>query len=306
MEDWKRAQTRLDNIRSVQPILSALRTISLGSWRMALRKRDNAQRYVARLESMLPALGPHIRPPSHRKLLPEQEAGQKRPLPPERIVVLAIGSERGLCGTFNAAVVGCVERHLMELSADEAQVEIMALGTRISRIFHRRRQPLRWSGTLSVTALPDYHLALDLTRRWLTRYEERDLDAVDLVYNAYRGTARYIPTVVRLIPPSLPAVERLGTLSYEFWPPPIIETDPAGLYARLMEQWLSANLYSLLLDSAAAEHSARFQLLEGATQNARRLVTELMLVVQTARKQAITREMQDLAAGAGLIGIRPA
>ncbi|MCR4405797.1 MAG: F0F1 ATP synthase subunit gamma [Anaerolineae bacterium] len=304
MEDWKRAQARLDNIRSVQPILSALRTISLGSWRMALRKRDDAHRYATRLEDMLPALWPHIRLTSHRELLPDQEPRQKMPPSPERIVVLVIGSERGLCGTFNTAVVGCAERHLAELPAG-AQVELMVLGTRVSRIFHRRRQPLRWSGTLSMMALPDYRLALSLTRQWLARYQAHDLDAVDLVYNAYRGTVRYIPTVVRLIPPALPATEQAGNSSSELWPPPIIETDPVSLYTRLIEQWISASLYSLLLDSAAAEHSARFQLLEGATQNAKRLVTELMLVVQTARKQAITREMQDLAAGAGLIGTRP-
>ena len=100
-------------------------------------------------------------------------------------------------------------------------------------------------------------------------------------------------------------VGRVANPLYEPWPPPIIETDPLGLYARLIEQWTSASLHGLLLESAAAEHSARFQLLEGATQNAERLIAELTLVVQTARQQAITREMQELATGAGLVGTRP-
>ncbi len=305
MEDWERAQTRLKNIRSVQPILSALRTISLGSWRAALSKRNGAYRYAERLKDMLPALLPHIRLKSRWGQLPGRRAKPPMPPSPERIAVLVVGSERGLCGTFNAAVVWHAEQHLVELSKAGAHVELMALGTRVSRIFRRRRQPLLWSGALSVTALPDYRLALDLTRQWLTRYEERNLDAVDLVYNAYRGTARYEPTVVRLIPPALPAVGRVGNSSYEVWPPPIIETDPLELYAYFVEQWIATSLYGFLLDSAAAEHSARFQLLEGATQNARQLIAELTLVLQMARKHAITREMQDLAAGAGLIGTRP-
>jgi ATP synthase F1 gamma subunit len=119
-------------------------------------------------------------------------------------------------------------------------------------------------------------------------------------FNAYHGTGRYEPTVARLIPPTLPAPGP-DTLP---WPPPIIETDPLSLYTRVVEQWAAVSLYGLLLESAAAVHSARFQLMEAATQNADRLIDELTLTVQTARQQAITQEMQELAVGAGLVGPR--
>jgi len=198
------------------------------------------------------------------------------------------------------AVVERAERCLAERTATGAQVELVALGTRAGRILRRHQQPLAWSGLLSVTALPPYRLASDLTHRWLTRYEEHELDAVDLVYNAYHGTARYEPTVVQLIPPPLPEP---GPDALP-WPPLIIETNPLSLYARVVEQGVAISLYRLLLDSAAAEHSARFQLLETATQNIERLIDELTLTVQTARQHAITQEMQELAVGAGLIGPR--
>lgn len=291
MEDLERTETRLDNIRTVEPILSALRTISLGSWQAALKRKDSVRRYEERLTAMLPALLPHVRPPSFPPIGGD-ERGEAR------VVALVIGSERGLCGRFNAAVVERAERYLAEQTAAGAQVELMALGTRVRRILRRHQQPLAWSGALSVTALPPYRLAFDLTRRWLTRYEEREVDAVDLVYNAYRGSARYEPTVARLIPPTLPTPEADALP----WPPPIIETGPLSLYARVVEQWATVSLYWLLLDSAAAEHSARFQLLEASTQNIERLIDELTLAVQTARQQEITQEMQELAAGAGLIG----
>jgi len=292
MEDLERVETRLDHIRTVEPILSAMRTISLGSWQAALKRKDSVRRYEERLAAMLPALLPHLPPP----FIPpngEERGGA-------RVVALAIGTERGLCGRFNVAVVERAERYLAEQTAAGAQVELMALGTRVRRVFQRRQRPLAWLGALSATALPPYHLAFDLTRRWLARYEEHELDAVDLVYNAYHGTARYEPTVVRLIPPALPTT---GSDALP-WPPPIIETDPLSLYTRIVEQWAAVSLYGLLLESAAAEHSARYQLMEAATQSAERLIDELTLVVQTARQQAITQEMQELAVGAGLIGPR--
>jgi len=295
MEDLERAENRLDNIRTVEPILSALRTVSLGSWQAALKRKDSMRRYEERLAATLPALLPHL--PADRRTA-RSPLGEKEE--EMRIAALVVGSERGLCGRFNAAVVKRAESYLAEQEADGAQVELMALGTRVCRFFQRRERPLAWSSALSVTALPHYRLAFDLTHGWLTRYEKRELDAVDLVYNAYHGTGRYEPTVARLIPPTLPAPGP-DTLP---WPPPIIETDPLSLYARVVEQWAAISLYGLLLESAAAVHSARFQLMEAATQNAERLIDELTLTVQTARQQAITQEMQELAVGAGLVGPR--
>jgi F-type H+-transporting ATPase subunit gamma len=294
MEELERAQARLDHIRTVEPILSALRTISLGSWKITLRQRNSVQRYGERLTAILPLLAPHL--PAGRRA-----RGETGPTS-DRVVALVVGSERGLCGRFNVAAVERAEQYLTEQETAGAQVELTALGTRVRRIFQRRRRPLAWSGALSTATLPPFHLAFDLTRRWLARYEERELDAVDLIYNAYHGTGHFEPTVIRLIPPQLPP-ERQNTLR-EPWPPPIIETNPLSLYARVVEQWAAVRMYGLLLDSAAAEHSTRYQLMESATQNVDRLIEELTLAVQAARRYAITQEMQELAAGAGLIGPR--
>ena len=307
VEDVERAQARLDHIRTVEPILSALRTISLGSWKTALKQSTSVQRYEGRLAAVLSLLTP--RPPVRaRTRLVEQLAGRLSllfgPRRSEngnmRVVILVVGSERGLCGRFNAAVVERAERYLAEQEAGGAQVELLALGSRVLRLLLRRRRPVVWSAKQSAAALPPLHLASDLTRQWLARYEGGELDAVDLVHNAYRGTGRYEPTVVRLIPPQLSPEQ--GVPTNRPWPPPIIETDPLSLYARVVGQWMATKLYELLLDSAAAEHSTRYQLMESASQNAERLIAELTLVVQTGRQKEITREMQELAVGAGLIG----
>ncbi len=293
MIELERAQARLENIRSVQPILSALHTISLRSWQAALNQRGRVQRYVERLEVLLPVVVAHLpSPPFH----PPPLGGDRG----EGVVALVIGSERGLCGRFNAAVVEQAEAYLAE---QEISVELMALGSRVRRVLKRHGHRPAWSGTLSITALPSLDLARDLSHRWLARYEAREIDAVDLIYNAYRGLGSYEATVTRLIPPTPPT--RSSPLGgTEGGIPVIIETDPLSLYARVIAQWTATHLYELLLESAAAEHSARYELMGAATQNTDRLIAELTLVIQTARQQAITQEMQELAAGAGMIGTR--
>jgi F-type H+-transporting ATPase subunit gamma len=312
MEELERAQDRLQNIRGVKPILGGLRTISLGSWQAALQRRNDAQRYAEQLQRMLPSLLAHLpSPPDQLTRLKEQLQAPLTHLPfiqadisegaaPSQIAALVIGSERGLCGRFNTSIAEHTERYLSRETISAADVTLMSLGNRASRALRRRKLTPAWNGTLSVTTLPSFSLTFELTHRWLTRYEGQELDAVDVIHNAYRGTGTYEPTVTRLIPPALPLDE--GDPGSTAWPPPIIETDPLGLYATIIEQWTAVAFYNLLLDSVAAEHSTRFQLMESATQNADRLIDELTLVIQTARQQAITQEMQELAIGAGMIG----
>lgn len=331
MEQVERASERLENIRSVKPILGGLRTISLGTWQAALTRRSGVQNYARHLEFMLPWLVPHLHTEpgiwsrAQDYLVPRiarltgraSESG--REAPPSRTKVVMIGSERGLCGRFNIAVADQLNRYVSNASTAGATMEVLVLGSRAQRTLERRGFDPIPAGALSMTTLPSLSLAFDLARRWLAAYEERQLDAVDVIYNQYRGTGTYQPTTMRLIPLQLavdevslrhdvserraPGMEsRVSSTTGHVVPPPIVDTDPLSLYSTVVEQSTAAALYNVLLNSAAAEHSTRFQLMESATQNADRLIEELTLTIQTARRHAITQEMQELAAGAGLLG----
>jgi F-type H+-transporting ATPase subunit gamma len=320
MEEVERASERLENIRSVKPILNGLRTISLGSWQAALKRRSGVRAYANRLRAMLPLLLPRLQADQglaerlRERLLQviprpgNRTAGRETGSRPAHARVLVVGSERGLCGRFNVAVVDEAERHLRRQSMKGYHVEMEALGSRAQRVLSRRGHEAASAGTLSVTTLPPISLAFEMARRWLMAYEEQELDTVHLIYNDYRGTGAYEPTVTQLIPPQLPtdqafrSPEGRPAEGASPWPPPIIDTDPMSLYATVVEQWTAVQLYVTLLDSSAAEHSTRFQLMESATQNADQLIEDLTLVIQTARRQEITQEMAELAAGAGLIG----
>jgi len=322
MEEVERARERLENIRSVQPILNGLRTISLGSWQAALKRRSGVQTYAEQLKAMLPVLAPHLQ--TEKGFV--QRLRERLPLPASlsgrsngesdgdqgtyaRVEALVIGSERGLCGRFNVAIADEAEDYLQRQTGQVREVELHVLGSRAGRVLSRRGQEVVQAGTLSVTTLPPLSLAFELAGGWLTAYEEHEVDAVHIIYNAYRGTGTYEPTVTRLIPPQLPTdegpaprLEGSPRRNRTPWPPPIVDTDPMSLYATVVEQWAAVQLYEILLDSSAAEHSTRFQLMESATQNADQLVEELTLAIQTARRQEITQEMAELATGAGLLG----
>ena len=294
MADQEGIKARLGNIRSVEPILGAMRTIALGSWQAALHRQTGVRLYSQRLSALLPLVTSHLGSRKARSRRAQAQGSQT-------IEVLVIGSERGLCGAFNSSLIQYVDLALARYAADGSIVRLAALGSRVQRGLEREGRDLVWSRSLPMTSLPSTELANELTLEWLRAFEERELDAVDVIYNAYRSSTVYEPVTFRLIPPPLPAhVAAQGAAAS--WPPPYLDTDPLALYARLIRLWTTTEAYRVLLDSAAAEHSARYQLMEGATQNAQRLVSELTLALQAARQQAITAEMQDLSAGAGLLG----
>lgn len=308
-QDFERIQSRLNNIRSVGPILAALRTISLGSWQMALNRLRGLRDYSARLLSFLPLLLPHIAETRHgQPFLRGQTASRGQVLPAtERVIALVIGSERGLCGQYNAVIAARAATYFAAQAQDGVALEIMALGSRMIRTLQRQKRALHWAQSLPVTRLPAFETAFSLTREWLLRYEASEIDAVDVLYNAYDRSGRYTPTVFRLLPPDLPSAASLAPEDVSLSAPYIIETDPLRMYVRIVEQWMAINFYTLLLSAAASEHSARFQLMESATQNVDRLVEDLTQELQSARRQAITIEMQELASSAGLLGkeLRP-
>jgi F-type H+-transporting ATPase subunit gamma len=218
-------------------------------------------------------------------------------------VVLVVGSERGLCGRFNVAAVERAEGLLSDDLPAGSAISLVALGTRVGRMLRRRGHQLDWVGKLSLATLPDFGHAQGLAQRWLDDYRDRKLDEVHVVYNDYAGLGQYQTRVLLLIPPSDADCEGKDAVAEHLLL--IIETELESLRRRVAAMQLAARLHETLIRSAVAEHSTRYQLMDGASQNADRIISELRIAVQSARQQSITREMQELAAGAGLVGRRP-
>lgn len=302
-EDFERVGQRLNNISTVKPILGAMRTISLGSWQSALKKQEsllafdqNFQNILTLLVTKLPKGGFSTEKP--QRMLVQEENSEK----PEKIIMIVLGSERGLCGGFNISMSNYALKRFQQLKDEGKQVELWALGTRLIRMLNHRSNGLTYSRPLSTTALPDYALANELTIHWLKMYEAYQLDAVEVLYNRYKGPGSYAQTALRIIPPELKMkTKRSGSVKRPPGPSPIIESDPVGIYIKVIQQMTTMAFYQALINSAASEHAARFQLMEEAGQNSDRLIDEMTEMLQMYRRQSITQEMQELAVAAGLL-----
>ena len=284
-----RAEERLENIESVEPILSALRSVSQASMQAARRRAEGAERYGRELLG----LAGWLPEPAREQEDGEEEEGEVR----AGTLLIALGSDRGLCGPFNQDVVNALADQLAGVEAEGRRAEVWALGLRLRYPLAELEIRPERGERFAEGSVPDFERAYQLAEGIQAGVRQGWYDRVRLILNRPLRADRTRTQVEQLLPLELEE-EDLGKDS---WPPPIVETDPEGLRERIRRQALEVNLYWYLLRSSAAEHTARFHLLEDAAQNMDRLTEELEMEVQLARQQAITTEMMDLIAAAGLI-----
>jgi|YNPNPStandDraft_1061719.scaffolds.fasta_scaffold08474_7 F-type H+-transporting ATPase subunit gamma len=296
MEDLERIKEHLENIRSVEPIISALRTIAAGGWRLALKRLRNTARYTESIGQVLALLLPRIPPGKLDPLLVTQH-----PPLPRRPLMLVIASERGLCGAFNSNVLAGAERLLAQQQLQAERVLLATLGSRAAHYFRAQGRELFWAEPLPVTRVASFEMVRDLGQTLVRAVQNGACDGVFVIYAPYEATSpasvvsrRWLPVDLGILP--APASD---------WPPPIIETDVETLFTRALHEWMVAQLFRLVMESAASEQAARFRAMDAASTNLARMIEELTLSYHAARQHAITMEMLDLVAGAGILRSAP-
>lgn len=273
-------KVRLDNIHSIEPLLAALRTISLSNWKLVLRKINLLATYQEQLSNLYAQLAP--------------SNGEKdQPATSERLILAALGSNRGLCSNFNRDIVNVLNGKLS--AVHDGKVEIIVVGERLKKLLDRRKVPFQHyfpfpsSSDLTPTLL--MNIFKDI-------FPDNKIEGMSLIYNQYKGAASYQTKIINLSKVDyFNSSTKNGNELKDF----IFDTDPEKILSFLENQLFWLYLYSSFLSSAASEFSTRFQLMENASNNAERLSDELNIEVQTLRRQKITSEMRELAIGAGLL-----
>ncbi len=291
MEDIERIKERLDNIRSVEPIITSLRTISAGAWRQALRRREATGMYLENLSATLGGLLSGVSAELiHNKGVVDSLSS------PQRVIMLVIASERGLCGAFNDVILDGALNLLQQQRMVSDQVQVITIGER-ARLCVSTHYELLDHISLPMTRVVPFSAVRDLALDLQNQVFSGQVDAVYTISTDYASTEVLPPKARVWLPVERDALD----ISFEAWPPPIVEGDRERLVAHTLEEVALLRLYRAFIESAAAEQAARFRAMEAASTNLVRLIEELTLTYHTARQQAITTEMIELATSAGLL-----
>lgn len=214
--------------------------------------------------------------------------------PENKILVIAITSDRGLCGAFNSTVLKAVTRLVQEKYATQyrkGNVTILPLGKRSMEYFTKRQfscEDSYWGifGQLTfenITKAGSYII---------DTFRTGGYDRVDIVYNEFKNVATQILKIEQFLPLTVESASVSQAPDY------IFEPDAEELLEGLIPQLLNVQLYKAVLESNAAEHAARMTAMDKASENAGELLKELKLVYNRSRQAAITKEILEIVGGA--------
>ena len=211
---------------------------------------------------------------------------------PKTVDVIFVTADKGLCGGFNIQTIKAVRKLLAEFKSQNVQVRLRAVGRKGMAFFNFQGVEL-FASYAGVSSSPSYEKAQEIMKGAIDDFIAGKTDKVILVHNGYKNMISQELKIVDIVPVQAPA-QSLETSS-------LIEIEPdegkEEILDSLLQKYFEYNMYYALIDSLAAEHSARMQAMDNATNNAKERVGELTLAYNKARQESITTELIEIISG---------
>jgi F-type H+-transporting ATPase subunit gamma len=288
MAKTQHLKRRIRSVKNTMQVTRAMKMVSAARLRRAQDRIIAARPYARRMNEVLHSLAASANRELHPLLAVRPEA---------RIDVVVIASDRGLCGSFNGAIMKTAATFLESQTGKDAGV--FPVGRKSREYFRKRGTTIRheWSDVLRKL---DYPVAQEIANLLMDRFESGAVDAVYIVYNEFRSAIVQKPVVERLLPIEGKALGAAGTptSSEEH----LFEPSEQRLFESLLPLHVTTQVYRALMESAAAEHGARMTAMDSATKNAKELIDRLTLRMNRVRQASITTEIIEVVSGAQALG----
>jgi len=210
----------------------------------------------------------------------------------DKVDIVFVTADKGLCGGFNIQTIKKVQLLMKEYKEKKIKVRLRAVGRKGVDFFRFQGVELL-SSYVGVSSSPDYEKAQKIINEAITDFENEVTDKVILIHNGYKNMISQELKLVDIVPIEEPKSTDNVSLS-------LMELEPAEdetILNSLMKKYFEYNMYYALIDSLAAEHSARMQAMENATNNASERVHKLTLAYNKARQESITTELIEIISG---------
>ncbi|MEI8354945.1 MAG: ATP synthase F1 subunit gamma [Deltaproteobacteria bacterium] len=282
MASLKSIRKRIVSVKNTMQITKAMKMVSAAKLRHAQENVIAARPYTEKLASVLEKLAPSV--DSAKNPLLQQAKTTKA-------LLIAITSDRGLCGGFNATIGKTAERFVKEHSAEFPDLTVMTIGRKGNEFLrHRVRVSKSYTGIMSDLSR---QTAAVIAQEIISGFLAEEYSEVHLLFNAFKSVISQEITLMKLLPvPSCQGGEE------QFLPDAIYEPSKDDLLAELLPKHIEVQIYQALLESLAAEHGARMTAMESAAKNAAEMIGKLSLQYNRARQAVITTELLEIISGA--------
>jgi F-type H+-transporting ATPase subunit gamma len=282
LRDIKR---RIVGVKNTQQITKAMKMVAAAKLRRAQEAIMNARPYARRISELL----------SH---LISEEDRAKNPFLAEReiknVAVAVVTADRGLCGAFNTNVIREAVRFInADLNTSGFNVNVFCLGRKGFDYFSRRDYSIAGKNTGFFAGLK-YDTAINISDELIALFLNGSFDKIYIVYNEFKSIIQQKLIVEQFLP--IPVIKQeVRETNY------IYEPDQKTIFNFLLPKHLKAQMWRILLESNAAEFSARMTAMDNATTNAKELIRTLQITYNKERQASITKEILEIVSGANAL-----
>ena len=280
MANLKEIRNRISSVSSTMQITSAMKMVSAAKLKKAQDAITAMRPYADKLTELLQNLSATLDSSNGSKFAEQREV--------KTVLIVAITSNRGLCGAFNSNIIKQVT-HLARAYADQ-KVSILAIGKKGNDALEKENQVI--SNQSNVFEDLTFENVAKIADTLMAQFESGAVDKIELVYNKFKNAA----TQIILTEPFLPIVPNteIVNLNQDY----IFEPSKSEIVETLIPKSLKTQLFKAVRDSFASEHGARMTAMHKATDNATELRDQLKLTYNKARQAAITNEILEIVGGA--------
>ena len=286
MANLKEIRNRIASVSSTMQITSAMKMVSAAKLKKAQDAITAMRPYASTLTELIQNLSGALDGDTQN---PYTQLREK-----QAVLIIAITSNRGLCGAFNTNIIKKT-RQLIDEDYANQKVSLLTIGKKGSEILNKTGKVV--SSRDSLFDDLSYENTGVIAQQIMNQYEAKEYDEVVLVYNRFKNAATQIVEVE----PFLPIVAEAETQS-ESSADYLFEPSQSEIVNDLLPKSLKMQLFKALRDSFASEHGARMTAMHKATDNANEMKNELKLFYNKARQAAITNEILEIVAGAEALG----
>lgn len=287
MSGLKEIRTRISSIKTTRQVTSAMKMVSAAKLKKAQDGIIHFRPYAKKLHEILDHLAGSM------------DCNKESPYcvvrDYERILIVVISSNRGLCGGFNSSIANIAEELILTHYSRQhsaGNVDILAIGKQGER-------QLKSSGMKPSDNRNNlwnnfsFESTVEIVDEIMKDFLKGRYDKVDLVYNEFVNAAVQSPVISDFLPVRVENKESISDSGLA-----IYEPSGSEIAIELVPMMLKTEFYKALLDSFASEHGARMTAMHMATDNATDLINELTLQYNKARQATITKEILEISAGA--------
>ena len=289
MANLKAIRIRITSVRSTRQITSAMKMVSAAKLRKAQDKIVRLRPYANKLYEILVGLSQSLSDS-------DVENVYGRDSEPEKVLIVVITSNRGLCGAFNTNVIKETRRIISEKYNEQYKngtLWLLPIGKKGFDYFRK----------LEVKLLPEQNNLLnDLTfdnaavvaEQVMSKFALKEYDRVELIFNQFKNAAVQNLTNELFLPIEAVPPGKVRTTPVDY----IYEPDQEEIIKELIPKSLKIQFYKAVLDSFVAEHGARMTSMHKATDNATNMIRDLTLQYNKARQATITNQILEVVSGA--------